>query len=93
MTMADVAIPTRYSVFDEDFDWDLGHRLVISLDGIVQDQVVAYDIEAGTVLKNKLNEAGEVYLDPVLEEVAKETVHGTVTVTLNPEDLVCLKRA
>jgi len=92
MMMSDVAIPTRYSVFDEDFDWDLGHRLIISLDGVEQEQVVAYDIEAGTVTRNKLNEAGEVYVDPVLEEVAKETVHGTVTVTLKPEEPECPKQ-
>lgn len=85
--MADAPIiPVRGSVFDDDFDHELGRRLVISLDGAVQKQVVAYDIEAGSITRNKLNDAGEAYVDPVLEEVAKETVHGTVTVTLKPEE-------
>lgn len=34
-------IPAKGSVYDEDFDHELGRRLIISLDGVVQDRVVA----------------------------------------------------
>ncbi|WP_159981903.1 MULTISPECIES: hypothetical protein [unclassified Novosphingobium] len=78
-------IPAKGSVYDEDFDPELGRRLIISLDGVVQDQVVAYDIEAGVVTKHKVDAHGEVVVDREREEIVKVDVHGAVTVTLKPE--------
>lgn len=85
-------IPTRYAIGDDDFDPELGLRLIISLDGVVQDQVVAYDIEAGVVTKNKVDAQGEVVIDREREEVVKVNVRGAVTVTLKPEEPKCPKQ-
>ncbi|EJL23968.1 hypothetical protein [Novosphingobium sp. AP12] len=78
-------IPTRYAVGDDDFDPEVGRRLIISLNGVLQDHVIAYDIEAGIVTKHKLDEAGEIIIDREREEIVKIDMHGAVTVVLNPE--------
>lgn len=78
-------IPTRYATGDYDYDPEVGCRLIISLDGAVQDRVVAYDIEAGFVTKHKVDAHGEVVVDHEREEIVKVDVYGAVTVTLKPE--------
>ncbi|AXB79129.1 hypothetical protein [Novosphingobium sp. P6W] len=77
-------IPPRYAVGDGDFDPELGRRPIISLDGAVLDQVVAYDIEAGVVAKHGVDVHGEVVVDREREEIVKVDMHGTATVTLKP---------
>ena len=72
--------PLRYSVGQEDFNPAIGKRLRILVDGVEQQQVVEYDCEAGTVLKNKLGEDGHPMLNKERDAVARETVRGTVTV-------------
>ena len=49
------APPIRYSVDQPDFDPEIGRKLVIRVDAIEQRQVIEYDCEAGTVLRNKLD--------------------------------------
>lgn len=75
------APPVRYSVSQPDFDYEIGARLLVRLDGIEQKQVVAYDCEAGTVLRNKLDEQGRAQVNPdKRDEVWRETMTGNVTV-------------
>ncbi|WP_395391582.1 hypothetical protein WBP07_12960 [Novosphingobium sp. BL-8A] len=81
-----IEIPSRYSVDQEDFDPDLGQRLVIALDGIDQyGRVHSYDIEAGTVTRCKRDDSGQAYVGPGTDDIAMETIHGVVSVTLKPE--------
>jgi hypothetical protein len=70
-------LPLRMSVDAPNHVWEDGARLEISLDGIVQKEVVAFDREEGWVFRNKLRD-GEVYVDG--GEIARETVTGEVTV-------------
>lgn len=79
--LATDAPPVRYSVGQEDFDPEIGRRLRIFVDGVEQQEVVEYDCEAGTVLKNKLNDEGRAQPDPTdRNRVWRETVKGAVTV-------------
>lgn len=78
-------VPQSCSVGDPDYDWDLGSRLIVALDGTVQTSVIAYDIPAGTVTRHVLNDKGHAQVDPNNEgEVWMETVSGVVEVTLAP---------
>ena len=51
-------IPRALSVDSRDYDWNVGARLNIRLDGVVQDRVVAYDIDAGTIIRYAVDEQG-----------------------------------
>lgn len=64
----------------DDFDYEIGSRLRILLDGVEQRQAVEYDCEAGTVLRYVLSEDGHVQLNTKRDEALRETVHGVVTV-------------
>lgn len=81
--MADSVIPSRLSVYDEDFDPSL-IPLIVKLDGVEVEHVVAYDIEAGTVLHCPRDEQGGVKFDPVAEEIVTEILCGVVTVERGP---------
>lgn len=72
--------PVRYSVSQDDYDHEVGRRLRIFMDGVEQREVVEYDCEAGTVLRNALDEDGKPQLNTKRDEVLRETVRGTVTV-------------
>jgi len=78
--MVERVIPSRLSIDDLLTKEDLAFSscLVVRLDGVEQQQVVAYDIEAGTVLRNKLALNGNVFKEG--DEIARETVTGVVTV-------------
>lgn len=80
--MADTVIapPVRYSVSQPDFDHNVGARLLIRLDGVEQKDVIEYDCEAGTVLRNKLDESGRAQPTPDKSAVWTETMTGNVTV-------------
>jgi hypothetical protein len=79
--------PVRYSVSQRDFNREIGKRLIISLDGVEQQQVVAYDCEAGSIVALKLDDAGRVQADPANRKVAlKETRFGKVTVDVKTAD-------
>ena len=71
--------PRRLSVHDVGYDPALGSRLCVLLDGVSQDgRCEAYDIDAGTVIRCKLDEQGYIYAED--DEVARETVSGKVEV-------------
>lgn len=72
--------PQRMSVHDKDFDWAAGSIIDVLLDGIVQQEVIAYDCDAGTVTRNALDAEGKVQLTPDGHDILKETVAGTVEV-------------
>lgn len=42
-------IPQRYSIDMQGYDHELAQRLAVFLDGVEQDKVVAYDVEAGMI--------------------------------------------
>lgn len=73
--------PLRYAVSQDDFDPEIGSRLRIFLDGVEQREVIEYDCDAGTLLRNKLNAEGNVQIDPTQpDQVWTEHLTGTVTV-------------
>ena len=74
--------PVRLSVDDEDFDTELGRRCRVFLDGVEIDQVIAYDIDAGTVTRLRTDANGNIVA--VLGEVLNDTLTGVVEVTLTP---------
>jgi hypothetical protein len=83
MMDADTAPPRAYSVEQSDFNPEIGRRLRICVDGVEQKEVVEYDCDAGTVLRNKLDAEGRVQVNPNRDEVWRETVCGKVTVEWN----------
>ncbi len=78
------AIPTRYSVYDLDFDAAFANRLAISVNDIHQPFVVAYDIDAGTVVRYVTDAAGHLFIDRDTKQVVTEEVRGEVVVVLKP---------
>ena len=72
------SVPRRLSVHDEGFDQAAAADLVIHLDGVKQANANAYDMDAGTVTRAKLDADGNLYCEG--DEVAIETVHGCVEV-------------
>jgi hypothetical protein len=74
--------PARYSVGQLDFDPEIGRRLRIFCDGVLMDKVVEYDCDAGTVLRCKLDDKGQLQLNAKRDEVLREIVRGAVTVEL-----------
>lgn len=72
--------PRRLSTEDGDFpEW--AGRVLVFLDGVDQaGRCTAYDVDAGTVTRAKLNEAGELYC--VHDEIAMEIVSDKVEVRL-----------
>jgi hypothetical protein len=76
-----VSPPRRYSVDSYNAPIFLGPRLRIFVDGIEQREVVSYDCDAGTVLRNKLDAEGRAQINPnEPDQVWRETVRGDVTV-------------
>ena len=80
------APPAKLSVDDLDkrdspVTWEEAQRIRGMLDGVEQHQVVEYDCEAGTILRNKLDDEGRTQINPAnRDEVWRETVTGNVTV-------------
>lgn len=75
-------IPRRLSVHDKGYDHNVGVALVITLDGVEQRSVVAYDIDASTVTRHVLDGKGNAQVEPGTDDVWVETVTGTVEVTI-----------
>ena len=72
--------PTRYSVNQEDFSFEVGKRLRVMLDGDEQDCVRSYDCEVGTIVRCKTDERGMMYVNEQGDAAAIETLSGNVTV-------------
>ena len=59
-----VTIPRRLSIHDADYDPMLGARLIVMLDGVNQHgRVEAYDLDAGTVTRAKLDADGRLVIE------------------------------
>ncbi|TCP91878.1 hypothetical protein C8J42_103570 [Sphingomonas sp. PP-CE-1A-559] len=70
--------PRALSVHDADYDPAVGESIVVRLDGVDQHgRVEAYDVDAGTVTRCKLDARGYTFAED--DEIARETVHGVVT--------------
>ena len=76
-------IPVRLSIDDDGYDPAVGALLFITLDGVPQSRVVAYDAEAGWVRRYVTDEHGFVQLNEARNGFEKETVSGAVEVQLN----------
>ncbi|EPR14204.1 hypothetical protein M527_29285 [Sphingobium indicum IP26] len=76
-------IPRRMSVDDETVDWSIAPRLSISVDGVVQDQVISYDMDAGLVVKFAVDADGKAIVGD--DELVREEVRGVVTVTMRSD--------
>lgn len=89
--MALAAIPPRLSVNDPDFDPRVSCELEIRLNGVLQDCVLSYDLEAGIVERLERGATGEYVIDHTRGKAATEIVHGDVTVRRRPS-IAALKR-
>lgn len=81
-TQSGVVIPNQMAVGDESFDAELARRLDIYLDDVKQDEVVAYDVDAGAIRRNVLGTDGKPQLNATRDAVLRETVHGKVEIVL-----------
>lgn len=84
-------IPRALSITEGDEHWRpdcfvIGRTLEISLDGVKQEKVISYDMDAGEVKRIAVDEQGQIKIDRELEEVITETVQGEVTVTGRTDD-------
>lgn len=77
-----VEIPNQMALGERGFDHDLAMRLDIYLDGVKQDQVVAYDVDAGAIRRNVLGADGRPQLNATRDAVLRETVRGKVEIVL-----------
>lgn len=75
-------LPVRLSVNDEDFDPDLGARLEVRLDGVVQDAVIGFDTEVGEVIRARKDADGSFMVNQAGDQIEIETIKGAVTVGL-----------
>lgn len=77
-------IPRCYSVGQRGYDPELARRLRISIDGQMQGKVISYDMDAGSVERYAVDDAGGIVVEYIgAEAMAKrETVYGAVTVAL-----------
>ncbi|MBA15544.1 MAG: hypothetical protein CMN73_04225 [Sphingomonas sp.] len=55
--------PSRLSVGDPDFDWEIARRVEVLMDGVPQKYVVAYDVSAGVVEAYASDSAGGIVID------------------------------
>jgi hypothetical protein len=78
MIEAEKEPPVRYSVGAPDFDPEVGRRIEVTLDGVVQDRVTDYDCEAGTLTRLALNSEGRPYLTPDKKNIVTEDLIGAV---------------
>ncbi|WP_397586666.1 hypothetical protein [Sphingobium fuliginis] len=76
-------IPRRMSVDDETVDWSIAPHLSISVDGVEQQQVISYDIDAGLIVKFAMDGEGKAVVRD--DERVTEEVRGVVTVTMRSD--------
>lgn len=77
-----MTLPVRLDVNDPAFKAWQGQPIAVTVDGVPQEQVTAYDTEAGTVTRHKLDAAGNAMIDYEREEFVTEVVTGQVAVSL-----------
>lgn len=75
------SIPRRASIEDHDVDRDAAARWCICVDGAEQKSVVAFDMDAGTVTRHRLDKDGNAQPDETGKSVAIETIVGVVAVS------------
>lgn len=79
----DAGIPLRGSVRDKDFDFDLGSRIDVFLDGQLQSKVIGYDVRRGKVHRFVTDRDGEIKrirLTPNRDACLEERLSGRVEV-------------
>ena len=74
------APPVRYSVHQRDFDYQTGKRLRVFLDGVEMNEVIEYDCEAGTLLKNRLGPDQRPVWNSNRDDIERDALSGVVTV-------------
>lgn len=73
-------LPARYDISQADYNPEIGRRLLIKLDGIKQDMVLAYDAEQGWLIRYRTDENGQIIIDREHDRAKQETVYGVVTI-------------
>lgn len=79
-------IPRALSVDEAGYNWRLGPKLEIFVDGVKQDKVISYDIDAGVVVRHKLTDDGSYVLNETRDETVRETITGDVVVRWKSDD-------
>ena len=76
-------IPRQYGVGMACFDPEIGRRIRVKVDGRPVSMVIAYDLDAGQVLRCKTDAEGQPVLDVERDVIERELLTGTVTATLD----------
>jgi hypothetical protein len=79
-----IHLPRKLDARDEAAKWFIANgKIIVCLDGIEQQHVQSYDIDAGEIVRCAKNERGEHFtIDGNI--IATETVKGEVTVRYDP---------
>lgn len=80
--MTITTIPHAYSVRQEDFDPDLGKKLMVRLNNEPVTKCIAYDMDKGFVIRYKTDKDGRIILSEDKESAEEEILYGEVTVEL-----------
>ena len=76
-----MGLPDKLDIRKEaDRNWLAIHNISIFLDGEQQRDVIAFDVKAGTLVKNKRDERGNPALTKSKRLFATQTIHGKVEV-------------
>lgn len=89
MTVGDLVIPRQASarkdspfyVADVVETW--GRKVDIFVDGVKQNEVVSFDVDAGWVRTNKIGEDGKPFIEG--DELATEIKHGEVEIKMTED--------
>lgn len=66
--------PRKLHIDDHD-----GRPILVTVDGVEQDGVLSYDIDAGQCVAFERDEHGYYFVRPGTQEAAIHTIHGVVT--------------
>lgn len=78
-------VPARLSTDDHDYDPAVGMALRVWFNGEeVQTAIKGYDLEAQSITRPVLDEAGDITIDRVHNVILYETVTGNLTVEWAP---------
>ena len=76
-----MGLPDKLDIRKEaDRNWLALHNIELFLDGERVDRCIAFDVKAGSVVRQKMGDDGRVKLTASGKAVATETVHGKVEV-------------
>jgi hypothetical protein len=83
--MPELSIPRRLHIDQlkaDDALAEFAARLRVFVDGVEQQRVTEYDMDAGTVTHLVANAEGQLQLNKAADAVMTETINGVVTATL-----------